>query len=80
MLDSPIVLLDEPTNSLDNSTENKIKKLLKENIKGKTVVLVTHKMLLLDLVDRLIVMNDAHVVLDGKKEDVLMKLNGVKQK
>lgn len=78
LIDSPIVLLDEPTNSLDNSTENKIRGLLKENIKDKTAILVTHKVLLLDLVDRLIVMNDARLVLDGKKENVLAKLNGAK--
>ena len=78
LIDSPIVLLDEPTNSLDNSTENKIRSLLKENIKDKTAILVTHKVSLLDLVDRLIVINDARLVLDGKKENVLAKLNGVK--
>jgi len=78
LIDSPIVLLDEPTNSLDNSTENRIKSLLKENIKDKTTILVTHKVLLLDLVDRLIVINDSRLVLDGKKENVLAKLNGVK--
>ncbi len=78
LLDSPIVLLDEPTNSLDNSTENKIRDLLKENIQDKTAILVTHKVSLLNLVDRLIVLNDAHVVIDGKKDEVLAKLNGVK--
>ncbi len=33
LLDSPIIILDEPTNSLDNTTETKIKRLLAENIK-----------------------------------------------
>ncbi|MDD2267824.1 ATP-binding cassette domain-containing protein, partial [Sulfuricurvum sp.] len=79
LLDSPIILLDEPTNSLDSSSENKIKNLLKSNIEGKTALLVTHKMALLDLVDRLIVIERSHVLLDGSKEDVLAKLNGVKR-
>ena len=80
LLDSPIVLLDEPTNSLDNTTENKIKALLRKNIQGKTTVLVTHKVSLLNMVDRLIVLDNAHVIIDGKKDIVLAKLNGVKQK
>lgn len=79
LVDSPIVLLDEPTNSLDSTSENRIKVLLKENIKEKTTILITHKASLLDLVDRLIVLDNAQVLLDGKKEEVLVKLNGERQ-
>lgn len=79
LLDSPIILLDEPTNSLDSSSENKIKNLLKANIEGKTTLLVTHKMSLLDLVDRLIVLDHSHILLDGKKENVIAALNGIKR-
>lgn len=78
LVDAPIMLLDEPTNSLDNTSENRIKQLLNEAIQGKTTILVTHKLALLDLVDRLIVIDNGKVFLDGKKEDVLAKLNGVK--
>ena len=74
LFDSPIVILDEPTNSLDNTTEAKIKKLLAQNIKDKTVILVTHKSSLLSLVDRLIVMDNGRVVMDGSKQSVLAKL------
>ena len=76
LLDSPIMMLDEPTNSLDNTTESKIKKLLEENLKDKTVILVTHKSSLLSLVDRLIVLDNGKVVLDGDKNKVLMQLQG----
>lgn len=78
LVDVPIMLLDEPTNSLDNTSENRIKQALRESLKDKTTILVTHKMSLLDLVDRLIVIENGHVLLDGKKEDVIAKLNGVK--
>lgn len=78
LLDSPIVILDEPTNSLDNSTEQKIKTILEKNIQNKTVLLVTHKSSLLSLVERLIVLDNGRIVLDGPKEQVLAKLqNGV---
>lgn len=76
LVDAPIMLLDEPTNSLDNTSENRIKHLLEEGIKNKTALLVTHKMSLLDMVDRLIVIDNGKVVLDGKKDDVLSKLQG----
>ena len=56
LLDSPIILLDEPTNSLDNTVENKLKINLKTNTANKTMLLVTHRTSMLDLVDRLIVM------------------------
>lgn len=78
LLDSPIILLDEPTHSLDNSAENKIKGYLAENITDKTTILVTHRMSLLDLVDRIIVLDNAHLLMDGKKEDILAKLSGNK--
>lgn len=78
LVDAPIMLLDEPTNSLDNTSENRIKHLLHDAIHDKTAILVTHKVALLDLVDRLIVIDNGHVLLDGAKEDVLVKLNGSK--
>jgi len=78
LVDAPIMLLDEPTNSLDNTSENRIKHLLQEGIKQRTTFLVTHRMALLELVERLIVIDNGHVILDGKKEDVLAKLQGVR--
>ena len=78
LLDSPIVLLDEPTHSLDNTSENKIKGYLAQNISNKTTVLVTHRMSLLDLVDRLIVLDNSRLLMDGSKEEILAKLGGTK--
>ncbi|OPA79814.1 type I secretion system permease/ATPase [Campylobacter pinnipediorum] len=76
LLDSPIILLDEPTNSLDSTVENKLKQNLKINIANKTMVLVTHKMSLLDLVDRVIVVDNGKVLLDGNRDEILKKLSG----
>ncbi len=78
LLDCPIVLLDEPTNSLDNNAEEKFKEKLRANIKDKTTILVTHKSSLLDLVDRIIVIDNGKIVLDGQKEEVLAKLGVTK--
>ncbi|MGE4498415.1 MAG: type I secretion system permease/ATPase, partial [Deferribacterales bacterium] len=76
LVESPIVLMDEPTNSMDYSTETKVIANLKEATKGKTTILITHKPGILEIVDRLIVMDNGTVVLDGRKEDVLAKLGG----
>ncbi len=76
LLDFPIMLLDEPTNFMDSTSEVKLEKNLKENLEHKTTVLVTHKTSLLALVDRLIVVDNGKVVLDGPKKEVLDKLSG----
>ncbi len=76
LLDFPIMLLDEPTNFMDSTNELKLEKNLKENLKNKTAVLVTHKRSLLALVDRLIVVDNGKIVLDGPRDKVIAKLSG----
>ena len=74
LLDPPVLLLDEPSNSMDNTTEEHFKSRLAGLIAGKTLVLVTHRASLLTLVDRLIVMDQGRIVADGPKEQVLEAL------
>ncbi len=74
--DSPIVLLDEPTNAMDYNTEIKVINNLKEATRDKTTIIITHKPSILEIVDRLIVMDDGAIVMDGSKEDILAKLGG----
>ncbi len=76
LLDSPIVILDEPTSAMDNATEQKIIKNLQRYLEGKTLILVTHKNSLLKLVDRMLLFEDGKKMLDGSKEDILNKLSG----
>ena len=71
LLNPPILLLDEPTSSMDNSTENAFKMRLGEIVHGKTIMLVTHRNSMLSLVDRLIVLDRGKVVADGPKAGVL---------
>ncbi|WP_320034396.1 type I secretion system permease/ATPase [Halarcobacter sp.] len=72
--ESDIYLFDEPTNAMDQSTENKVLNNLKKSTEHRTLILVTQKMNMLDLTSRIIVMNHGKKVLDGKKEDVIKKL------
>lgn len=71
LLDPPIILLDEPTSHMDNSSEAQFKNRLQQATSGKTVVLVTHRSSMLSLVDRLIIMDSGRVVADGPKDEVL---------
>ncbi len=81
LLKPKILLLDEPTSSMDAMTEMQFINRLKTSIQDQTVVIVTHRFSLLDLVDRLIVMEDGKIVADGPKEEVIaaLKANGKAQ-
>lgn len=72
--DPPILLLDEPSSNLDSQTEARLKQRLQEAAAGKTIVLVTHRTALLDLVDRLIVIDGGRIMADGPKEQVIQAL------
>lgn len=50
----PIVILDEPTSALDNESEKEICELLLRLLKGKTVIIITHRKKILDICDQII--------------------------
>jgi ATP-binding cassette subfamily C protein LapB len=70
LLDPPILLLDEPTSAMDNSSEEALRSQLLTWSQGKTLLLITHRMSMLSLVERLIVLDNGHVVADGPKAAV----------
>jgi len=70
----PIMLLDEPTGAMDHSSEETIKQNLRSFAAGKTMVIVTHRTTLLDLVERLIVVDNGKIVADGPKDRVVEAL------
>ena len=72
--DPPILLLDEPSSNMDHQSEAQLRKRLGEASATKTILLVTHRTALLDLVDRLIVIDNGHIVADGPKEQVVEAL------
>lgn len=75
-----VVITDEPTSHLDQQTEAQVQKALRGLPQGTTLFLVTHSPLLLEAVDRLIVMEKGRVLLDGAKGDVLAQLRSVVEK
>jgi ATP-binding cassette subfamily C protein LapB len=71
-----LLILDEPTSGMDNATEKLFIASLQPYIEQKTIILITHKSTMLDLIDRLIVVNEGQVVADGPKEKIIKMLAG----
>ncbi|KJK20162.1 type I secretion system permease/ATPase [Pseudomonas sp. BIGb0427] len=71
LLEPPIMILDEPTSHMDNSSEDQLRQRLHGWVQGKTLLLVTHRTSMLSLVDRLLVLDNGKIVADGPKEAVI---------
>ena len=71
----PLLLLDEPGSHMDNRAELRLRRMLKSLPRSQTLLLVTHKSSMLDVVDRVIVMEGGRIVADGPKQQVLSALN-----
>lgn len=74
LYDPPILILDEPTASMDPASENRLKKRLDVLCKNKTTILITHKGAMLGLVDKLILLDRGRIVAFGPKDEVIRKL------
>jgi ATP-binding cassette subfamily C protein LapB len=72
--DPDILIMDEPSSNMDNSSELALKQRLAATLGTKTLILVTHRLSMLDLVERVVVMDSGHVVADGPKNAVLNAL------
>ncbi|MEJ5169190.1 MAG: ATP-binding cassette domain-containing protein, partial [Arcobacteraceae bacterium] len=72
--DPSILILDEPTTGLDVGLEKKLMDSLKDIIGDKTLILITHRFAALELVDRILVVNNGKIVADGPRDAVLNAL------
>ncbi|MEZ8783403.1 type I secretion system permease/ATPase [Vibrio splendidus] len=70
----PVLLMDEPTSAMDNRSEMHIKHQLNQLLPSETLILITHKTSMLDIVDRVIVMERGSIIADGPKAQVLADL------
>ncbi len=71
---APIILLDEPTNSMDSTSEINFINALKKHKKDRTMILVSHKSNLLQITQRLILLEQGKILLDGPYESVMKQL------
>lgn len=70
---APILLLDEPTSALDPTTEAAIMDTIKELMRGRTTLIVTHRLATIHGVDRIVVLENGRIVEQGSGADLLTK-------
>ena len=73
-----ILLVDEPTASMDNATEAALVQKLQEATKDTTAIFVTHRGAMLKLADKIVLMEKGRIVMAGPRDDVLAQLQGAK--
>ncbi|MBF0382728.1 MAG: type I secretion system permease/ATPase [Magnetococcales bacterium] len=69
-----ILVMDEPTSAMDVTSEGLLKKKITESLSGRTLILATHKLSMLSLVKRVIVLDHGRIVVDGSKDEVMKQL------
>ena len=74
--DAPILLLDEATSSLDTESEKKVQEALKRLMKGKTTLIIAHRLSTVISADKIFVVKDGKIVESGKHNELLVK-NGI---
>lgn len=74
LYDPPILILDEPTASMDPTSEMRLREKLKKMSEGKTTILITHKGAMLDLVDKLVLMDKGNIIAYGSRDEIIRRL------
>ena len=71
--DAPIILLDEATASLDVENESKIQRGISQLVKGKTVIIIAHRMRTIANADKVVVLHDGHIAETGSPAELKAK-------
>ncbi|MGB0719245.1 MAG: type I secretion system permease/ATPase [Bdellovibrionales bacterium] len=78
LLKPKVIVADEPTNAMDMQAEAAFKAYVQKEIIGKTFILITHKHNMLDMVDRLILLDQGKLIMDGPRDKVIAALQSGK--
>jgi len=71
--DSPILILDEPTTGLDVASERAVLKALEEAAKGRTTLIIAHRLISVRLADRIVVLDRGCIVEEGTHAELLAR-------
>ncbi|PZQ48650.1 MAG: type I secretion system permease/ATPase [Micavibrio aeruginosavorus] len=74
LYDPPVLILDEPTASMDPASENRLMKRLEVVTKDRTTILITHKGSMLSLVSKIILIDRGRIIAYGPKDEIIRKL------
>ncbi|MXW35200.1 MAG: ATP-binding cassette domain-containing protein, partial [Chloroflexi bacterium] len=74
--DAPIVLLDEPTASLDALNDRAVRTALAALVRGKTVLVVAHRLATIQAADQILVVDDGRIVQRGSHEELIGQEGG----
>ena len=69
-----VLILDEPTSAMDNTAESRVISALANYVRGRTLIVATHRTQILSLVDRVILMDRGRILADGPRDQVLSGL------
>lgn len=72
--DPEVIILDEPTSNMDTTSEFLLQRRLEKIIGNNTLILITHRLSMLRMVNRLIVMDKGRIINDGPRDEVLARL------
>ena len=70
---SPVILLDEATSALDNTSEAKVQEALNELLKGKTCIVVAHRLSTIENADKIVVMGQGRIIEVGDHHALMAK-------
>jgi len=70
---APILLLDEPTSALDPTTESAIMETIKELMRGRTTIIITHRIATIHNVDQIVVLENGRVVEQGRGPELVAR-------
>ncbi|MFA5592922.1 MAG: type I secretion system permease/ATPase [Micavibrio sp.] len=74
LYDPPVLVLDEPTSSMDPASENRLRKRLEMVTKNRTTILITHKGAMLSLVNKILLIDRGRIVGYGPRDEIIRRL------
>lgn len=74
-----VVILDEPTASLDEGTEIEVLRNLQQWLSNRTLIVATHRYPVLSLVDRILIVDNGRIIKDGPKDEILKAMSAGQQ-
>jgi ATP-binding cassette subfamily B protein len=77
LANTPVLVLDEATSSLDSESEALIQEAMERLIAGRTAIVIAHRLATVRMLDRILVFDNGEVVEEGRHDDLVRKMGGI---